>query len=492
MARSPLSGEPAALRSGPRRPRAGPPGGRAAPATPRPRRGRCGAGRALAALTLALLAPGAAAAHGSALDRLLTLFAAHYAPTALVTQHARDLEFAAASHELALLPRFDLTESVNWREFSSLDLSLALSASVPLYRLRAEPEAALFAARRPSLAEFSAATAASARAEFVRDVLYLTLVTELETAAETALVEFERYWQPPSTLDEAFVLDPAERELLAVHQEVVALARFAMANADELRRRIERLHGVPLGAIDLPGFAELRSAVTVNPPTVAACLATAPESAAAAALRVQRTLERALDSTANVEVGLVAHVDYRGRLPYQAGAPADGAFGAGIGLQARIPLPDHWPVSGEVAGLVDPKGAEQTLRLSWPAALTTGAPGPSDGAQQDDRELADSTEYLTGRVTALLRAYESAARDVEAAELTLLWLARDYLPGVDGIEAARAAARTAAQDPVLAMHVVNARAALALAEAELAGAALELQIACGTGDLGAWPDAPGP
>jgi hypothetical protein len=439
---------------------------------------------------LALLAPGAAAAaQGAVLEPLLAAYEARYSPSAFLTQQANDLANAALANELAQLPELSVTESVAWRDFSSVEMNVGVSASVPLYRLRMEPEAALLAERRSAFTAFTKATAAAARAGFVRDVLSLALVTDLGAAATATLTEFERYWRPPATHADAFLLHPTERELLVVHQTVAGLARFAAVNATELWRRLERTHGVPATALSLPTFAELKSAIVTAPPSLAACLASGPEALAAASLHRQRALERALTSTAGVEVGLFARADYRDRFPSASGG---GAVSASIGLEARIPLPGHWPASGELTGRVSPTGAEQAFRLTWPTAATaTGSPGSTADERLDDRELADSLEYLTATVTALLRSYESAATGVAAAELTLLWLVRDHLPGIAGLEEARAAAR-AVEDPVLAMHVVNARAELAFAEAELAGLALDLQVACGTGRLGSWPEAPGP
>lgn len=454
--------------------------------SPRTRAGRT----TRAALLLALLAPGAAAAaQGSVLEPLLAAYEAHYSPPAFLTQQANELATSALAHELARLPELSVAESVTWRDFSSVEVSLGMSASIPLYRLRTEPEAALLAEQRSAFTAFTTATATAARAEFIRDVLSLALVTDLSAAATATLTEFERYWRPPTSHADALVLRPGERELLVVHQEVAGLARFAAANATELWRRLERIHGVPATALSLPTFDELKSAILTDPPSLPVCLASGPEALAAVSLHRQRALERALASTAGVEIGLFARADYRGRFPSASDA---GAATAAIGLEARIPLPGHWPASGELTGRVSPTGAEQAFRLTWPTAATTGSLGSTDDERFDDLELADSLEYLTATVTALLRSYESAASGVDAAELTLLWLVRDHMPDAVGLEAARAAAR-AVEDPVLAMHVVNARAELAFAEAELAGLALDLQVACGTGRLGSsQPEAPGP
>lgn len=441
------------------------------------------------ALLLAVLAPGTVAvAQGAVLEPLLAAYEARYAPPAFLTQQANDLATSALANGLAQLPELSVTESVAWRDFSSVEVNLGVSASLPLYRLRMEPEAALLAERRSAFTAFATATATAARAEFVRDVLSLALVTELAAAATAALTEFERYWRPPATHADALLLHPTERELLIIHQTVVGLERFAAANATELWRRLERTHGVPATALSLPTFAELKAAIVTDPPSLAACLANGPEALTAASLHRQRALERALASTAGVEVGLFARADYRGRFSSASGG---GAVNASIGLEARIPLPSDWPASGELTGRVSPTGAEQAFRLTWPAAATTGSLGSTDDERLDDLELADSLEYLTATVTALLRSYESAATGVDAAELTLLWLVRDRLPGVADLEEARGAAR-AVEDPVLAMHVVNASAELAFAEADLAGLALDLQVACGTGRLGSWPEAPGP
>lgn len=449
--------------------------------------------RLLAALAL-LVAPFASADPGPLAD-LLTLFDAAYTPPDHLVAEAKDLASVSASNAAALAPSVGFEERLTSPAYDGLELSLGLEAELPLYRSRSAPAAELQMHREAALAERAAAVRATARAQFASDVLALAVVTDLAVGAGAALARFEKeVGSPPDDLAVAATLQPLERDLLSLYRGVAGLEAFAREYAAQLRDSVARA-GVPTDLAPPPTFAELYRGFDLEPPTLQACLDSAPDALDAHLRHEQRLLSFAADSTPDLEVGVFAQAGYQaawsfgpeptGRSP---SGPASG-YWARVGVAANLALPDGWPLSGSAGLRASLGGAEQTLRLDWPPVARLS--GPLDHAAvrtEADAELAARLDQVAADAARLLRAHRESLSALRDAELALLWLVADANPeayvDADGLAAAWEAAERPFDDPVLELHATRLRADLAFARLALLTDLIDLQVACGTGDLG--------
>jgi len=434
------------------------------------------------ALALALASLAAAQAPSTNLETLLAAAQANYSEPRHLQLEATGLASAALIQEHAALPRLGFEQSLRWRGYEAFDLHLALDASVPLFRSRTASITELQAERYEDHAARATADKAAARAEFLADALALALVLRLEADSSRALQRFQlEVWSPPTDPDQLFALAPPERELLELFQSVQGLAVFSRQHVSELTKRLGVATGTVVNHEAWPAFDEILAAIDLEPPTQESCVETSPDARAAISRHRQRLLDLAVDRTLDVQVNLVGSLGYDDTLGLTA-APDDHSTRAQLGLEARIYLPDSWPVTADVGGRIGLDGAEQSLRVDWPP--NPAGPSPAAAAAQTDLDLADELEYLDGQVTALLQALDDALAGANEAEARLLWLARDHHPDGSSLPSARTAAMAQFPDPVIDLYAVSHRADLAFAQLALARTALDLQVLCGAGDHG--------
>jgi len=439
---------------------------------------------ALGVLGLASIA--AAQAPSTDLETLVAAAQANYSPPRHLQLEASDLASAALIQAHAALPRVGVEQSLRWRGYEAFDLHLALDASVPLFRARAAPIAELQAERERDHAARAAADNAAARAEFLADALALALVLRLEADSGRALQRFRlEVWTPPTDPDHLFALPPPERELLELFRSVEGLSDFSRQHVSELTKRLAQATGGPVNHETWPTFDQILAAIDLEPPTRESCVEAAPDARAATSRHRQRLLDIAVDRTLDVQVNLVGSLGYDDTLGLGA-PPGANSTRAQLGLEARIYLPDGWPVTADVSARMGLDGAEQSLRVDWPP--TPSGPDAAAAAARADLDLADELEYLEGQVTASLRARDDALASVHEAETRLLWLARDHHAAGSSLASARAAAWAQFPDPVIDLYAVSHRADLAFAQLALARTALDLQVLCGTVGHGIWPE----
>lgn len=452
------------------------------PGLPRP-------GSPLLAVLALLLVPVAAA---NPLAELLTRFDAAYEPPDHLVAEAADLAAVGAAQAGALAPGVAFDERLAWSGYGALELSLGLDADIPLYSARAAPRAELQRHRQEALEQRAAAVRATARAQFASDVVSLALASELATAAGAALRRFRsEVWSPPDDLEAAARLPPRERELLSLHADVAALEAFALDHARQLRGSVNRAL-VDTDPPLIPTFAEVFVAFDRTAPSLEACLATAPEAQAARMRHRQRLLAFEADAAVDLEVGLFAHVGYQVAWPAPGAPPAAGGGRGGqtaarLGVTANLALPDGWPLSGAAGVTTDLAGAEQTLRLTWPPVRRVRGPLDIAGVTAEaDAALAAQLEQVVSEVSRLLRTHRDALAALRDAELRLLWLAADTDPESFATDHGTPweLAERPFEDPVRELHAVMLRADVAFARLTLLTNLFDLQVACGSGELG--------
>lgn len=140
-----------------------------------------------------------------------------------------------------------------------------------------------------------------------------------------------------------------------------------------------------------------------------------------------------LRSSTDYSFALIADLDYA-FVPWSTSAAgsaavagndtrAAGDLDVSISLEARIPLPDSWPLAGSSTFSVGPERLEQSLNIAWPP-LPTPKLVPVDREQELIIELAD----LLVELRALESAYTQAVDDRKLAERRLAWAVIDAAP----------------------------------------------------------------
>lgn len=420
-------------------------------------------------------AAGSAAAE-AAIAGLLELFEANYRPEPELLDAAWQVEAFGRQAEREGLPSLTFTERAAITPSGDLDLELDLSAALPLYRARSEPLAELQAARRALLASETALVRADARSGFVRDLLSLALLRELEEMAGAALRRVEAAgWRAPSNAQEALLLPVAELDLLSLHATIQELHGFAEAQLPSFERRAARALGGS-EAPPLPSFGHLEAWLLGAPPGAAddpaACRLASPLVEQARLRHRELELERAVSRTPDLRVTVQGSAAYR-----RSAAPAPGGFSGSLSLEALLPLPAASPVAGQVGLGAHLTGVEQTLRLSWPPPARLSR--PVDEAELAQR-AAHAIEAVAAELAALRRGVTAAVADVAAAETRLLLAARDLL-GAQGadVTVVRGLAHRPAPDPVDELKLVQLRAEFAFARLTRAERLLDLRLLCG-------------
>lgn len=403
---------------------------------------------------------------------LLTTFEAAYQAPQYLTAGRAALALLQRQHELQLTPTLALSQRSAYADFQRFTLDLELDLMIPLFRATSEQEAKLLRSRFAGQDAEERWSALEARAHFQRDLLSTALLRELSRDAANVLTAF-RAEGPLADLETTTLLrlPPAQRELLALAWEVGELQRFAAGHVAELEERLQaalQLTGPPA----LPSFNALLAELGSSVPDQDTCLAAAPARQRALQRQQEQLLAERLSGVMPIEIDLHA----------TASRSYGGGYGndsASVALRARVPVPDGWPVIGDLDLSIGNFGASQQLQLSWPAPLDISGPR---GSRQADaaQHLADELAALEATLLAQRSRLAQARREVASSELQLLWLVRDvYGRSVYELAGARELASAPFPDIVSELQAFQLRSQLGFARLAEAEQVLDLRLACG-------------
>lgn len=406
------------------------------------------------------------------LASLLTAFEAVYQPPEHLAAGRAALALLQRQHEHELVPSLSLRQRSAYTDFQRLTLDLDLELVVPLFRATSEQQARVLLSRSTGHAAEERWGAMEARANFQRDLLSTSLLRELIHDVTTALAAFHAENLLPD-LDTTTLLrlSHGQRELLALERELGDLHRFASGHLAELENRLRttlRISEPPA----IPSFQALLDGVGTGAPDHATCLEAAPARHLALQRQQEQLLAERLAGVLPVAIDLHA----------SASRSYGGSYGsdsASIALRARVPLPDGWPVVGELDLSAGSFGASQQLQLSWPAPLDL-SPHHDTSRATAAQLLADELAALDSALLAQRSRLAEARREVESSELQLLWLVRDvYREGVDDLATARALATEPFPDVVSELQATQVRSQLSFARLAQAEQVLDLRLSCG-------------
>lgn len=390
------------------------------------------------------------------------------------------LEAAQYGHQASALetgPRLSLRERLDLDG----ELELGLNLEVPLFDATAASRRAL-AQTEVKLRTLQAEAAHDAAlAAFLQDVAALSLLAPAADLA-TALSEDQALaWV--DTVD-ATGLPPETRGVY----EGVLRAREMAAWLEDVRAdttmRIARRLGNASYELTPPAFHEFAGALAPavalgdEADPVAACLAASPAVRMARARHEYAVRADEHEAALDLSVTLSGSLSSAVPLWAEAGFPTRGTFGA-VGVQARLFLPQDWPVGGTLGVHAGTEGAFQELYLSWPHAVVAPSVPPDPGEQ-----LAGELAMAADDARSYLRALRSARAERERSERALAWALIDAAPQTGPDDAQRLAS-----DPwgpgwpslPLEDHLLLAETRLetALARLRELGAAIDLAAHCG-------------
>src|SRR5690606_25709595 len=116
---------------------------------------------------------------------------------------------------------------------------------------------------------------------------------------------------------------------------------------------------------------------------------------------------------------------------------------AAVALEARILVPEGWPLAGSTAVNVGHERAKQSVELSWP-------PLPTPQRVTSDRaaDLEDELQDLQAELLALRSNWSQAVSDRDLLERRLTWAILDAAPGLTA-ESVSSILQAATQHPNL-------------------------------------------
>lgn len=444
----------------------------ARPGTHRPLRA------ALPLVLAALLAGGGATAQATTelanLSALQRQYEANYQPGAEVLDAQWQLAVLGRQLAFDALPALTFTQRAAWRAYQQWSLELDLAGTVPLYRSRAEPLAAVHEAQVALLADEAQFRQKEAHGRFHRELLALTLFRFMEPDLSQALENLQvAGWVQPASVAEALPLRPQARELLALELHVRGLHDHVRQRITDIERSLAASLALPGTVPALPRFSVMHELLVPPPTSFDSCIGSSPVLRQGLLHHEVRTLEEQAQRTPDVRLELRAGTSYR-----------NSHVAATVGLQARVALPSAAPVAGSLGATVDPQGAEQTLSLSWPPPDVAGGPRPRTEAEEP---LQRERQALESELRALHGAYQAAIDQVEAAEVQLLWTALDvhghYPPAAaaphEVLEHARELANTPSHDPFADLELARLRSELGFAQLALAELLIDMSLVCG-------------
>lgn len=410
------------------------------------------------------------------LEDLVAAFEAFYqTPGELMTAREalrrRELQAQRASQ-----PALSLQQRSAYTGGRHLTLDLDAEIVIPLFLARSEPEKAALQQRLVVYESEEQWTAMEARSNFQRDLLSTALLRELAHDISVVLESYRAQWHPPPSYEAADLLrlDPQQRELLALEKAVIDLQSFALDHLTELEARLQAALG-SVGPISLPPYRSLLDDVGSTVPSESECMASSPARHQAQQRYEEQLLSKKLAKVLPFEVDLRATAS-RGFGPDQGGPLNNGR--ASLSLQARLPLPDGWPVGGGLDLSAGTYGIDQQLRLNWPPPIDFSP--VSDVNSEPARRLADELTAIEADLRAKRDKLNRARVEIEESELKLLWFVRDvYGPNVNELGTARALAAAPFPDVLSELQATPLRAQLAFARLSEVEQTLALRLACG-------------
>lgn len=424
---------------------------------------------------LAYLSLASYAAAEPRLEDLVAAFEASYqTPGELVT--AREtLRLRELQSERALQPALSLQQRSAYTAGQHLTLDLDAEIVIPLFRARSEPEKATLQQRLVVHESEEQRTAMEARSNFQRDLLSTALLRQLAHDISVVLENYRAEWHPPGyELVDLLRLDPQQRDLLALEKAVIDLQSFALDHLTELEARLQTALG-SADPVSLPTYRSLLDDVGSAVPSESECLVDSPARHQAQQRYEEQLLSQKLAKVLSFEVDLHATVG-RGFGSEHGGQLSSDR--ASVSLQARLPLPDGWPVSGGLDLSAGNYGVNQQFRLAWPPPLALST--VVDASAEPARQLADELTAIESDLRAKRNKLTRAQIEIEESELKLLWFVRDiYGASVNDLETARELATSPFPDALSELQATPLRAQLAFARLSAAEQTLALRLACG-------------
>ena len=300
---------------------------------------------------------------GPQIGELMDRFYANYSPDASLQDAAWQVDLMQRQIARDALPTITFTERVYWAAYGQLHVDLDLATTVPLYRSRSEPLAALQAQRAEVLGADLELARREAGTRFLRDLLALSLLRSVSADLLAALERVEAGgWRPAASLADALTLHHGDRELQSLHRHVLVMQEFVEAQAREHEDRVIRSLGVAATlAPALPSFDELAAWALPTTTDLQLCVATSPLIAQASMHHRLQALEVRAQAAPDLRLDLHGGAAYR-----------NGGLSATVRLEARLPLP------ARLADLdqVPPAGQSPYCDHGHPIAFTTLAAPP--------------------------------------------------------------------------------------------------------------------
>ena len=415
---------------------------------------------------------------GLTVQELLDRFNAVYQPPADLRDAAWQVAALGRQLDHGRLPRLSLTERATWSNFQRWSLDLDLTATLPLYSSNSAVLSLLQNQRLLALDFDQSLARLEALSSFKLGLLELSLLRGVEGQVASALQRLELSgWRAPATTGFALALEAAERDLLVLQRSAEGLLAYVTRRLTELEAGLFTPLGISASAHESPPYDQLLSQVLPELPPLERCLVSSPVLTQTAMHHELQDLERQALHTPDLRLEL-----------HSGGAYQRGALRGSIGLEMRLPLPNGFPVAGQLGVSADLGGAQQTLQVSWP-------PPPALNRPHSAQERASAREVELGTITANIRAMfdvaESAAEQADVTELQLLWLVADAnglraAPGgsIGAAELAtvRALADSPLADPLADLQRVRHWSDLAFARLAHAQQLQALGLLCGAGE----------
>ncbi|MFA5550923.1 MAG: hypothetical protein WDA03_04825 [Trueperaceae bacterium] len=434
------------------------------------------------AAALVLLVVGAVAhaetpAPGTSLQELLARYQAAYQPPTDLEDAAWQVEALGRQLEHRHLPRLSFTERATWSNFQRWTLELDLSVTLPLYRSNSAILNLLQDQRLRALGLDQNLARHEALSYFKLGLLEVSLLRSVEEQVSGALQRlYLSGWHRPASLDIAVALDPAERDLLVLQQGAESLLAYVTRRLTELEAELFVPLGLTASALESPPYSQLLPQVVPELPPLERCLVSSPLLAQAEMHHDLQDLEHQALRAPDLSLELLG-----------GGAYQRGALQGTIGLEMRLPIPNGYPVAGQLGVSTDLGGTQQTMQVSWPPPPALNRPRSAlERVKAKESEL----ESIAADIRAIYDNAESAADRVAATELQLLWLVAD----ANGLRAAPGAAFSAAElaavhaladsptgDPLTDLQRVRHWSDTAFARLAHAEQLLALGLVCGAG-----------
>lgn len=419
---------------------------------------------ALPLLLLMFLGKGAATnAAQEFLHRYLAQLQTTYTPPGALQEQGDLVTSLREQLELTKLPRLTLTEQFTWSGRAPATLAADLTALLPLYRGEAAALNAVQEKREELLAAELALAADEARAQFISDLLYYALLTQLEADVTQALLTVEGGgWQPPASAEEALLIPPPERALLHAWRQASELLALVTDLTPRLEARLAASLGAPIPT-ELPSFRSLATATDTHLESPAAC---GPDSLTTRVIVLGSELELLEQIARGVPP---TRVDLHASAHYSPGRAS-----GNVGVSARVPLPLPTTLTGQLEANVDLAGVTQSLSVSWPAETPHDLQHPRSIYE---RRVEVGLAALADDLLDMQHHLNAATRAAEEAEMQLLFALQDLHGPYPPMELLELLQRPTG-DAVTDLQLIQLDAEAGFAQLARTEAALLLALAC--------------